>query len=166
MRGRHPKPTAQRHLEGNPGKRAFPPNEPVPPSTAATFLGIPEELSADARASAEWVRLAPMLQRVRVVTDADRSALIACCLEWSRYVEATGKIATLGMIVKAPSGYPIQNPYLPIATKALAGATKLWQELGLTPSSRARVKEAVPSEDPGITDAFSEFDDVPPFHTQ
>jgi P27 family predicted phage terminase small subunit len=166
MPGPKPKPTAQKRFEGNPGHRPLPPNEPVPPSTPSTFLGIPEELTGDARASAEWVRLAPMLQRVRVVTDADRSALIACCVEWSRYVEAVGKIATLGMVVKAPSGYPIQNPYLPIATKALAGCTKLWQELGLTPASRARVKEAVPGEDPGVTDAFSEFDDVPAIRPQ
>ena len=56
-----------------------------------------------------------------LLTDADRNALIAVCLEWARYLDATKKVAELGMIVKAPSGYPMPNPYLPIATKALQG---------------------------------------------
>jgi phage terminase small subunit len=45
------------------------------------------------------------------------------------------------------------NPYLAIATKALAGCTRLWPELGLTPSSRSRVQVPVGDDDP-----FSEFD--------
>lgn len=157
MRGRKPKPTAQRRLEGNPGKRALPTDEVIP-ETSAAFTDLPAELANDVRATAEWKRLAPMLLRVRLVTDADRGALIALCVEWSRYVEATSKIAALGMIVKAPSGYPMQNPYLPIATRALAGCTKLWTELGLTPSSRSRVTPAQPGESAGAFDAFSEFD--------
>jgi phage terminase small subunit len=47
------------------------------------------------------------------------------------------------------------NPYLVIATKALAGCNKLWPELGLTPSSRTRVKTSPlsPADDP-----FAQFD--------
>jgi len=50
------------------------------------------------------------------------------------------------------------NPYLSIATRALAGCNKLWPELGLTPSSRSRVKADGAGPD---GDAFSMFDDVP-----
>jgi len=116
---------------------------------------IPPELGSDHRAITEWRRLAPMLRQIRLVTDADRAALIALCLEWGRYVEATAQLAKLGMLVKAPSGYPMQNPYLSIATRALAGCAKLWPELGLTPSSRTRVK---PAEASGSDDPFAEFD--------
>ena len=47
------------------------------------------------------------------------------------------------------------NPWISIQTKALQALLKLWPELGLTPSSRSRVKtDAVPIDG----DAFSEFD--------
>lgn len=95
-----------------------------------------------------------MLRTIRLLTDADRAALIACCLQWSRYIEATRKLRLTGMVVQSPSGYPIPNPYIGIANRSLLLCTRLWVELGLTPSSRSRVKEA-PSREP---DAFAEFD--------
>jgi P27 family predicted phage terminase small subunit len=123
-------------------------------------------LLADKRAADEWQRLAPMLRKVRIVTDADRSALLALCLEWSRYLTATEKVAAEGMMTKAPSGYPIPSPYLSIATRALHGCTRLWSELGLTPSSRTRVAPAQPGA-AGVSadgDAFAEFDEPPTRH--
>jgi P27 family predicted phage terminase small subunit len=54
------------------------------------------------------------------------------------------------MVIKSPSGYPMPNPYLGIANKALNHCQKLWAELGLTASSRSRVR-AVPA--PSATDA-------------
>lgn len=158
MRGRKPKPTAQRMLEGNPGKRAINAAEPDPPPLVAEEVP-PAELEGHVIALAEWTRLAPLLRACRQITEADRSALIALCLEWSRYIDATQKVRQLGLVVKAPSGYPIQNPYLSIATKALAGCNKLWPELGLTPSSRSRVQVEGPGPD---GDVFSEFDAAPP----
>lgn len=163
MRGRKPKPTAQRVLEGNPGKRPINEQEPAPPPLHAGPLATgdsetPEELAEQPLAIQEWQRLAPMLRACRQITEADRAALIALCLEWGRYLEAHRKVRALGLVVKAPSGYPMTNPYLTIATKALANCNRLWPELGLTPSSRSRVKTQSP---PG-GDEFSEFDDAPP----
>jgi phage terminase small subunit len=43
------------------------------------------------------------------------------------------------MIVKRPDGVPMVNPYLAVADRALLHCHKLWQELGLTPSGRARL---------------------------
>jgi P27 family predicted phage terminase small subunit len=165
MRGRKPKPTARKRLEGNPGKRALPAHEPQPPAQAQTFSAddLPPELADSPVAAAEWLRLAPMLYRIRLVTDADRSALLALCLEWARYLDASAQVRKLGMVVKAPSGYPMPNPFLSIATKALAGCLKLWPELGLTPSGRVRLAD--PSNDPApIADAFAEFDTLPAWH--
>jgi P27 family predicted phage terminase small subunit len=162
MRGRKPKPEAQRRLEGNPGHRRLPPADPLPAPEPQAFEAVPEELADDPRAAAEWRRVVPLLTKVRLVTDADRASLIAVCLEWSRYLEASRKVAQLGMVVKTPSGYPMPNPYLAIQTKALSGCTKLWPELGLTPSSRTRVAPAAPGATPGARDAFSEFDDPLP----
>jgi P27 family predicted phage terminase small subunit len=159
MRGRRPKPTAQRVLEGNPGKRPLPGDEPQHAPASVEFDAPPAELADHPHAAGEWRRLAPLLRTSRTVTDADRSALVALCLEWARYLDATASIKRLGLVVTTKSGYPMANPYLPIATRALAACNKLWPELGLTPSSRSRVvaAPAAPGQDP-----FAEFDAAVP----
>lgn len=143
-------------LAGNPGKRAINTREPVAPTPSEQFDVPPMELDGNAAGQAEWLRLAPLLRKSRHVTESDRGALIAMCIEWSRYIEATRKIQATGMVVQAPSGYPMPNPYLSIATKALAGCNKLWPELGLTPSSRSRVHAA---QAENAVDPFAEFDE-------
>jgi P27 family predicted phage terminase small subunit len=86
------------------------------------------------------------------VTEADRSALVALCLEWGRYLEAT--IRSGGLVVTTRKGQPMISPWYRVATRALAACLKLWPELGLTPSSRSRVTAApAPGADP-----FAEFD--------
>jgi P27 family predicted phage terminase small subunit len=157
MKGRKPKPSARRELEGNPGHRPINADEPTPPTPTDAFDTPPPELDGHPVAIDEWARLAPMLRKARQVTDADRGALLALCLEWARYIDATKKVQTLGMVVKAPSGYPMPNPFLAITTRALAGCLKLWPELGLTPSSRSRVT-TTPAPD---GDPFDEFDAAP-----
>jgi P27 family predicted phage terminase small subunit len=153
MRGRKPKPTAQRLREGNPGGRPINRQEPaLPPET---FDAVPPELAGVPRAIAEWQHLAPVLRQRRAVTTADRSALIALCLEWSRYLDASAQATPL--VISTKSGYPMPNPYLSVASKALAACARLWPELGLTPSSRSRVRIDTP---PG--DEFAEFDEAPP----
>jgi P27 family predicted phage terminase small subunit len=140
MRGRKPTPTDLKVLRGNPGHRPLNADEPqLPAVDAEVFDTPPLELTGDAAAAAEWSRLAPMLRSARQVTDAERGSLIALCQQWSRYLTANSKAEAAGMVIKSPSGYPMPNPYLGIANRALTHCTKLWAELGLTPSSRSRV---------------------------
>jgi P27 family predicted phage terminase small subunit len=140
MRGRKPKPTAQQELETVRGHR--PPNKNEPEFPDARPIDAPPELAGDEKALAEWRRLRPLLQAARVLTEADYMTLIALCQQWSLYLEAKSKLATTGMLVKAPSGYPIVNPYLSVVNRALEHCEKIWTELGLTPSSRSRVNVA------------------------
>lgn len=156
MRGRKPKPTARKRLEGNAGKRPLNTAEPTLP-TAQDVQAPPAELADDVRACAEWRRLAPMLRASRVITDGDMAVLIAVCQQWSRYLEANAAIGKTGMVVRSQSGYPMPNPYIAISNKALGNCVKLWAELGLTPSARSRVS-ALPD---GRGDDFAEFDEGP-----
>ena len=149
MRGRKPKPTALKVLEGNPGKRPLNHQEPVMPEPSDAFEVPPPELLGDVVAKAEWTRLAPMLRKARTITEADRSSLVALCQQWSWYLEAKNKVSTTGMVVKSPNGYPTPNPYIGIANKALDYCLKLWTELGITPSSRSRVTMASDEPDTG-----------------
>jgi phage terminase small subunit len=78
MRGRKPKPTTLRLLEGNPGKRRVDPG-PAPPA------GPPERPEwLDAEAKAEWDRVTAVLAQMRLLSAADRAALAAYCTAYSR----------------------------------------------------------------------------------
>jgi P27 family predicted phage terminase small subunit len=106
-----------------------------------------------------------MLRDCRQITSADRGALVALCLEWSRYLEAIREGKALGLVIKAAtSGYLMPNPWLSIGAKALSNCLKLWVELGLTPSSRSRVRMDGPGagsmSDPDEA-GFAEFDQAP-----
>jgi P27 family predicted phage terminase small subunit len=145
--GRRPQPTKLRVLRGNPGRRPVNPHEPQPPPVGDEFETPPAEVSTDLLAAAEWRRVIPILRACGLASQAERSALVALCQQWSRYLEAHGKVRELGMIVRKPSGVPMINPYLAVADRALAHCGKLWGELGLTPSGRARLS-ALPQVEP------------------
>lgn len=118
----------------------------------------PLEIADDPVAASEWRRVVPLLQRAQAITDGDRGSLLALCQQWSRYLDANARVAGSGMVVRARSGYPMPNPYIGIANKALANCKMLWVELGLTPSSRSRVMTLPPGV--GAADDFAEFDDA------
>ena len=119
--GRRPQPTALKVLRGNPGGRRLPTNEPTPPAADVSFDEPPVELADDALAAAEWRRVAPTLRRCGIVTALDRSALLALCQQWSRYLGATTRDRE---------------------TAALGQCKALWTHFGMTPSSRSRLTAA------------------------
>lgn len=57
-----------------------------------------------------------------------------------QYREAAANVAKYGAVIKAPSGYPIQSPYVSIQNKQAGLIRQLSAELGLTLASRLRVK--------------------------
>jgi P27 family predicted phage terminase small subunit len=54
-------------------------------------------------------------------------------------VEAEEKLASTPAILRLPSGYIQQSPWLTIANKQLELMAKYMAELGLTPTSRSRL---------------------------
>lgn len=164
IRGPKPYSTVKTKLSGNAAHKRINTREPTPPPIAPSTLDTPPlEIANNAAARREWIRLAPMLRVARQITEADRAALLALCIEWSRYLEATRR-AHPRILIASKSKYKMPNPWLSIQKSALAACLKLWPELGLTPSARSRVVQ-VPDAPPG-GDNFSTFDtpltDVPP----
>jgi P27 family predicted phage terminase small subunit len=86
-----------------------------------------------------FVSTAGKLARMRVMTEYDVDALAVYSVNFVRWKGATAKVREMGMIVKSPKGYPIQNPFLSIANKSQAEMLRILTEFGLTPSSRTRV---------------------------
>jgi len=148
MPGPAPKPTALKLVAGNPGKRKLPNNEPVIESAAPD---CPGHLTPEARV--EWDRIMPLLLRYKIVTEIDTAALALYCQSYARWQQAEKKMAEHrektgddGLLIKAPSGYPIQNPYLAIANRAMEDCHKYLQQFGLSPSARTRVTVNIQGE--------------------
>ena len=129
-RGRKPKPTAVKIAEGNPGERRINGSEPRPPaSLPASLLDCPSHLSNEAKL--EWDRIAVSLNRVGLLTQADRSTMAGYCQCYGRWVEAELKLAETPAILRMPSGYIQQSPWLTIANKQLELMARYMAKLGL-----------------------------------
>jgi len=144
MRGRKPLPSNVVRLRGNPGKRRLNDAEPRPLAKTPT---CPACLGDEART--EWKRLSNELSELGLLTGLDRAMLAAYCQAHALWVEAVASIERYGMMVKSPNGYPMQSPYVAVANKQVEIMVRIAAELGMTPSSRTRIRvgEKTP-EDP------------------
>ena len=134
MQGRKPKPTTQKRLEGNPGKRPLNEDEPEP---SVGLPDCPDHLIGEARE--EWYRIGKQMVAEKRMAVIYKAALAAYCQSWARWVEAEKQVQEFGTVIKSPKGYLIQSPYLPIANKAWEHMMKALSELGISPTSQARV---------------------------
>lgn len=134
MRGRKPKPTVLKLIEGNPGKRRINGREPRPPAFVPT---CPAHLSPTAKT--EWKRMARMLNETGLLTQIDRTVLATYCQAYGRWVEAERRLAETPALLKTPAGYVQVSPWITIANKQVELMTRLMAELGLSPSSRSRL---------------------------
>jgi P27 family predicted phage terminase small subunit len=135
-------PTAVHKLRGTLRSNRTNYREPTPAPAPDSFDTPPSELNGDTVAVGEWVRVVPLLRRAGVISEAERSPLIAMCQQWSRYVAAHHTVRTIGPVIDGDDG-PIVSPYVAIADKALTHCQKLWIELGCTPSGRSRMSTLV-----------------------
>ena len=133
-RGRPPKPTALKVLEGNPGKRPLNQNEPKPEKKAPK---CPSWLETDAKK--EWRRLAKELEAMGLLTRIDMAVFAGYCQAYARWKEAEEFISKHGSILKTASGYIQQIPQVSIAQQNLKQMRNFCSELGLTPSARSRL---------------------------
>ena len=133
-RGRKPKPTALKVLEGNPGKRRLNDNEPRPEKKAPS---CPKWLEPEAKK--EWRRLAKKMEMMGVLTEVDMAAFAGYCQAYARWKEAEEFITQHGTIVRTPSGYWQTVPQVSIAQTYLKVMNRFAEQFGLTPASRSRI---------------------------
>ncbi len=81
-RGRKPKPTRLRVIQGNVGRRPLPAGEPQPKSDIPE---CPKHLNS--KAKAEWRRLVKELAPLKLLTGLDRPTLAAYCVIYGRWQE-------------------------------------------------------------------------------
>lgn len=149
IRGRKPKPTHLRLVQGDPRQRGrkkleekvnrearLPPSLPMPP---------PELLD---EAKVEWGRIVTHLHAAGLLTEIDRGALAACCQAYGRWIQAERILADLqkqdpifqGLMIKTTNGNMIQNPLVGTANKSMSDYVRFCAEFGMTPSARSRIE--------------------------
>lgn len=145
-KGRKPKPTGIKELEGNPGKRALNKQEPKPENAIPI---CPPHLNGSART--EWKRITHELHALKIISRIDRAALVAYCQAWGDYVKACNKLKKEGEVIISDKGGMYQNPWVSIKNRSMDQLVKISAEFGMTPSSRARVKVETPTEEDEMT---------------
>ncbi len=146
MRGRRPKPTRLKVLSGNPGKRPLNEDEPTP---EVAIPDCPVELNPAAKR--EWERLVVELEKLRILTHLDRAALATYCGAYALWAEAMEQLQKYGTMIKSPSGYPQQSPYLAVANRQAEIMMRIASEFGFTPASRSRISVS-PERSPSLFD--------------
>ena len=124
--------------------------EPHPP---VVMPDCPAHLCEDARK--EWERVSKMLFDVGLLTCIDGDQLALYCVAYARWADAERQLALEGTVVRSPTGYPIQNPYLSIANGAMDQCFKYLAKFGMNPSDRSRVKVGTkPADRPATLSDF------------
>lgn len=154
MRGRKPKPSYLRVLDGNAGRRPENPDEPKPVGDLEE-QAPPEWMTEDQKAG--W-RYAMQHSPPGLLKKLDRSIMTGWVVAESLHAKAAQEVARLGILLKAKSGIPYQNPYLAVLNKQAALMFKAAAEMGFTPSSRSRVKVEPPA--PGAGDTFGDLKQI------
>lgn len=141
MRGRKPIPSKIHLLQGGKEKthRAENKQEPKP---KAEIPKCPKHLDKEARQ--EWNRMVKELEPLGLLTNLDKTVFAIYCESFSTWAQASRKIQEMGMVRVTKNGFTEQNPYFPIANKAKEQMMKSLIELGMTPSSRSRIKVDMP----------------------
>jgi P27 family predicted phage terminase small subunit len=134
MTGRPPKPTAVKIAEGNPGHRPLNKREPKPEVGAPP---CPKDLIGPARK--EWDRVVRLLKPTGVLARTDLAVLEMYCDSYATWKKTRAYIERLGPLVKTKQGNIIPNPAIGIANTQKKLVLRFASELGLTPSSRARL---------------------------
>lgn len=131
--GRKPKPTAQKKLEGNPGKRKLNGSEPKATPGAPD---CPAYVTGEARK--EWDRVIPLLAEMELLAHADLGTIATYCQAYGEAFDAQLKLNKEGLTVKV-NGQVIPHPLINIRRKAQQMMLSAGSQLGLNPSARSRI---------------------------
>ena len=103
----------------------------------APIIECPPELGPLARQ--EWDRVVGHLAATGVLSHFDRGPLAIYCAAYGHWIEATEAMQKYGTMMKSPSGYPVQSPYVAIANRQAEIMMRIASEFGFTPASRGRL---------------------------
>jgi len=139
-RGRPPKPTALKELEGTLRQDRVISNEMMP--SKISYAPSPPEMLSDL-AKTEWQSAVEELIAMDMLHRVDLPLLAAYCQEMASYLEAVEIIrdegATMEFFKEDGSKYSQQSPWVGIKNTCLKNAQSIASQFGFTPSARTRI---------------------------
>ena len=124
------------------------------PKHARALPKAPDYFHDDDVALAAWDAIVRQLDALGVISESDSAVIELYCVTYSRYRKALTELTHDNSLTVITDGGNVKaNPVATIAAQASAQLQSLLSELGLTPSSRSRVRSTV--EQP--RDALAEF---------
>lgn len=140
-KGRKPKPTAKKRLEGNPGKRKINKREPAPKVSEVI------EVQAITDGAAAFVaKYKPQLHAMGILSDVDVASLELMATHYSIAWESARAIQMQGLTTKDADGVPHKHPLLSVFRDNSTAYRAYAAEFGMTPSSRSRIQVPEPAE--------------------
>ena len=101
--------------------------------------GIQVPAHFDEQRRAVWFDIVPNLIRNRVVKDVDVYMLEMLCEKWVEWRTCQDAVNDRGIVVQAPSGYPMLNPFWTSTMKLGREIQAILTEFGMTPAARSKV---------------------------
>lgn len=121
---------------------------------------MPRSLTGEAKA--EWRRVVPELEKMRLLATVDRAVLIRYCRAWADWHDIDEKLRATGLLVQGRHSGLVRNPLWMMRSDVEATLSDLGKQLGLTPAARSRAgvdhrppPPAAPTEDEDDDDVWS-----------
>ena len=137
LRGPAAKPTAQKILEGNPGKRRLNLSEP---DFAAVALAIKPSSKLSPAEQKLWKAKIKAIGNA-VIRATDIPALTSLVQCEAKMFSLSAKIESIGPLVKTEDGGVKANPLVRQLEQERRWALSLWGRFGHTPADRSRIME-------------------------
>lgn len=144
-RGRKPKPTELKAVQGNPGHRPLNKREPRPKSPVKRPRGLGKG------AAKFWRDHAPELERLQILTGIDAAAFQLMAEHYAIAVQAARELHESGLTVEGKDGLK-KNPLAQVFKDNAVAFKSFAAEFGMTPSSRTRLKVPEDAEQLSLAD--------------
>lgn len=151
-RGRKNKPSALKRLNGNPGKRKL---NQLEPAFEVAIPEAPDVLEGDALL--EWTRVTQELAAKQIITHVDLAILMLYCQNFADWKKHRAVLKNEADFLQTDKGYTYPNPRIGLINTLGEKLAKYAAELGITPSSRTKVKMiGKPPAEPSKKQALAE----------
>jgi P27 family predicted phage terminase small subunit len=149
MKGRPPKPTIIKEMQGTLRKSRLVENE-IQPSIE---VGLQPPSDLNEWGVKLWQDITSEYFKLGLITKVDVASLQAVCMEWGVYCEASDLVSAQGIQVVDDKGNHAINPARKVASDAFKNYKSMCVEFGLTPASRTRISAPEQKD----KDPFNEF---------
>lgn len=131
----HKKPVELKKLEGDRSRTGIMSVKEIKPPKMK--IVCPDWLSEGARE--EWVRLAPALEKMGLLTMMDIQNFAAYCMAYAKWKEAERILSEQGEVFETQSGYQMPSPWVAIARAERKAMKEFSALFGLTPEDRSKI---------------------------